>query len=966
MSAPGHPRGVSKTTHHLHLHVDGPAQFDVRRFAVREAMNEPFAVELEVMSDDHDVDLDALVGSSARFELQRDHEKVRRKWAGIITRCEQVDVDRLSTYQLVIHPRLWLLTQRRQYRVFQQMSDPEVVRAILAEWDIEPTSRIDEGLYLARKYRVQYAETDYAFVSRLLEDSGISFYFEDDETNNQLILDDAPHGGALRDEPIAFEPRPMGELRSDFAHRIEVTRQLRPGRYTQRDVDYRQRPEVPLMASDEVDGLEARFERFHLNYGAFLYAAQAGGETPVADDRGASRVNLEVGERQVARRLAAQRADARRCFFVGNAHDVAPGLVAHFANHPRPELAEGRGWLVLQSLLTGNALGEWTHEAEATAASVAYHPPLRTPKPRTRGIESATVVGPVGEEIHCDEFARIRVQFHWDREGQRDPNASCWIPVNQPWGGAGFGAVNLPRVGQEVLIDFLGEDPDRPVVVGRVYTVTNPVPYALPEHKTVSGIRSETANHPIKQMLQQALTKGIEGVVGAVGEQVGDAIGDAVGDAIGGRLGEMIGDGLGQMASGALSKALDEATNEIGTPESPLGSLIPDMAGMLSRFPNPGGALFSTIADALSSEDDEPGPPVATKAPSRATAAPLHVQSPHTAPVQSDAVAAATSGDAMLGGAGDDVVGGSDTPLPEAPGVGPQPELAETPPLPETPKPEVPMDLRRMNDAMANGFGAYSPTSETQHWLGSEVTMDDTSGGERLYVQAQRNQHIVVKANRRTVVQGTRKTKVGASDLLDVGNQQVVRTGAHRGVDVYGNQEHIVQGNITQVNQSVQVFTAPEGITTSSKSLVLVGEEDLLADCGPVPPEPPAIWKISGLFMKPDFVILDAPKLFLNPGQEALEMALATGEAPESAAETEAQVQMAEAAAKQAAVTEARAAYDDAYRAGDISHVHDPIRSGLHADVDRRFGEDVRVEAWAGFMEDNLAEPYHFYFQPPE
>src|SRR6185369_3912641 len=125
-------------------------------------------------------------------------------------------------------------------------------------------------------------------------------------------------------------------------------------------------------------------------------------------------------------------------------------------------------------------------------AGAPYHPAMKTPKPKTEGVESATVVGPAGQEIHCDEFGRIRVQFHWDREGQFDDNSSIWIHVNQPWGGAGYGASNLPRIGQEVLVDFLGGDPDRPVVVGRVYTALQPTPYTLPANKTQSGRKSNS------------------------------------------------------------------------------------------------------------------------------------------------------------------------------------------------------------------------------------------------------------------------------------------------------------------------------------------------------------------------------------------------------------------------------------------------------------------------------------------
>jgi type VI secretion system secreted protein VgrG len=132
--------------------------------------------------------------------------------------------------------------------------------------------------------------------------------------------------------------------------------------------------------------------------------------------------------------------------------------------------------------------------AEAVSAAQPYHPASKTPKPKTEGVESATVVGPPGEEIHTDEFGRIRVHFHWDRESKMDDNSSCWIHVSQAWGGAGYGGSNLPRVGQEVLVDFLGGDPDRPIVTGRVYTNLQKTPYGLPANKTQSGWKSNSTN----------------------------------------------------------------------------------------------------------------------------------------------------------------------------------------------------------------------------------------------------------------------------------------------------------------------------------------------------------------------------------------------------------------------------------------------------------------------------------------
>jgi type VI secretion system secreted protein VgrG len=137
--------------------------------------------------------------------------------------------------------------------------------------------------------------------------------------------------------------------------------------------------------------------------------------------------------------------------------------------------------------LRGTHDGEWTQACEAHSIEAPYRPPLTTPKPKTNGVESATVVGPRGEEIHCDEFGRVRVHFHWDRQSNMDEKSSCWIPVSQAWGGAGYGLMNVPRVGQEVIVDFQGGDPDRPVIVGRVHTATQPVPQRLPENKTQSG-----------------------------------------------------------------------------------------------------------------------------------------------------------------------------------------------------------------------------------------------------------------------------------------------------------------------------------------------------------------------------------------------------------------------------------------------------------------------------------------------
>jgi type VI secretion system secreted protein VgrG len=167
-------------------------------------------------------------------------------------------------------------------------------------------------------------------------------------------------------------------------------------------------------------------------------------------------------------------------------------MVMSMTGHPHDALGDGKALLIVESSLNGTQSGEWGHHCEARGTEVPFRPEVVTPKPSVNGVESATVVGQKGEEIHTDEFGRVRVHFHWDRESKMDENSSCWIHVSQAWGGAGYGGSNLPRVGQEVLVDFLGGDPDRPVIVGRVYTNLQKTPYKLPANKTQSGLKSNS------------------------------------------------------------------------------------------------------------------------------------------------------------------------------------------------------------------------------------------------------------------------------------------------------------------------------------------------------------------------------------------------------------------------------------------------------------------------------------------
>ena len=486
---------ASRTTN-LSVELASGDGFDVREFTVSEKMSQLFDVRLVALSDNPNVDFESIVGQPARFTMHGGNSPGAppRVWTGICNELEQLGAEEtgLSSYHISIVPTLWLSTQRRNHRMFQQISEPDIVTKMLSEWGIEPILKIDKGAYKKRKYRVQYAESDYAFMCRLLEDAGITFFFEQAEGETKLVLADAPQSAAAR-TPIAFREHPTTADREHVTS-VRVARKVRPGKLTIRDHDYRRPPSYNLAAtaSGAQVSVEDKLERFHYEPGAFLFGAEKGDDTPVADDKGKARTDESEGQKLAQRRLEAKRTSGTAITFGTNVPDLSPGVVTSFLDHPRGDLSSESKLLIVESSISGTSTGEWTHHCEAKSAKQSYRPDVKTQKPKVNGVESATVVGPAGEEIHCDEFGRVRVHFHWDRESKMDDNSSPWLHVNQPWGGAGYGGMNLPRIGQEVLVDFLGGDPDRPVIIGRVFTNLQKVPYKLPDMKTQSGMKSNS------------------------------------------------------------------------------------------------------------------------------------------------------------------------------------------------------------------------------------------------------------------------------------------------------------------------------------------------------------------------------------------------------------------------------------------------------------------------------------------
>lgn len=473
--------------------ASGQTDLHVRQFAARESVSNTFTIDILFRTTNHSLDFDSIVGQAATFKVHAGYASVKdggkRSWSGIVAHAEQLEAyqegglgDGNSTYTLQIVPKLWLLNHRRGNRIFQQLKIPDIITKLLGEWSIKPTWKIDGGAYPKLDFKVQYGESDFDFMSRLLEEAGIAYTFGDD---GEPVFGDALGQNEKREgAAIPFVDNPNQSIQKEFVSNVRFAREVRPGAASFRDFDPR-KPDLALFGNaSPVKGIEAKLEQYRYDAHAFLAQTGAEEKTPSADDRGFARHDPKVGNSAAARAVEAQRAGHQTIHMTANTFDLSPGSVFAIDGHPHGALTKGPKLLAIASKLTGTDTGDFDFSVEAHLGDEAYRPPQQTPKPVIQGLQSATVVGPAGQEIHCDEYGRVRVQFPWDREGKHDERSSCWIRCDLGWGGQGFGMVSLPRIGQEVLVAFLEGDPDCPTVVGRTYNASQPVPYNLPQDMT--------------------------------------------------------------------------------------------------------------------------------------------------------------------------------------------------------------------------------------------------------------------------------------------------------------------------------------------------------------------------------------------------------------------------------------------------------------------------------------------------
>jgi type VI secretion system secreted protein VgrG len=438
--------------------VEGSSEpLTVRSLSAREAISELYEADLIVTAEDGGLDFGALVGKRARVTLRDGaHERLLH---GLVCRFEELpDRDGKAAFRAVVVPRAALLDMTVGSRVLASLSAPEIVDRVLREHGITTVRTSLTGAYARRDVAIQYRESDWAFLSRLLESEGIHYHFEHGGDEEVLVLSDREVGHDPIDggEPLPFRPEAGALSAEEGISRFGFSHRIRPARMTVRDY-----PENPRVVNEETASANDTS-----SIGMYEFPA--------------TRASLRLQQARASRSVGSGRARSLR---------LAPGRVFSLREHPREDY--GARYLVTRVEHTFESAGteaSYSLGFQCVPATEPYRPERKTPVPRIHSVQSATVVGPQGLEIHTDELGRVLVRFQWDRDTSSLESA-CWVPVAHHAAGAGHGAVNVPRAGDAVLVEFLDGDPDRPIVNGRVYNLLNKHPYALPANGTKAVFR---------------------------------------------------------------------------------------------------------------------------------------------------------------------------------------------------------------------------------------------------------------------------------------------------------------------------------------------------------------------------------------------------------------------------------------------------------------------------------------------
>ena len=465
----------------------------ITRLNLIESLDQPYVATVVVSVDEADPDPTVVLGGDAVIEIER--LGVTRRVCGLVRAASTLHGDSAAgapaQLRLEIVPALWMLSLRTNTRMFQNKTVPEILEAVLSE-DLGPYSRSVQNelqeTYPAREYCLQYGETDLQFAHRLMEEEGISYAFDHAGEVEVMVLRDSNKSyPVVEGSPVPLEPNNFVIVDRQPVHRFERVHGTTTTSVALRDFDWTKGGYIVEDAAEGEDAAGRSRESYEHGHGRSLtigdYSGTAYGQNDAA--------------RQKLVRQQAHSVDA----LIGRGHGrvigFCPGTTFELAGHPMAGV-DGQ-YLITRvrhasaALENGTDTEPYHNRFECIPIDVPHRPARRAAKPRIAGIQTGVVTGPSGEEIHTDEHGRIKVQFHWDRENPADDTSSCWIRVQQKWAGSGWGFWWLPRVGMEVVVQFIDGDPDRPLVTGTVYNGANGTPYPLPDDKTKSTIKSNSS-----------------------------------------------------------------------------------------------------------------------------------------------------------------------------------------------------------------------------------------------------------------------------------------------------------------------------------------------------------------------------------------------------------------------------------------------------------------------------------------
>ncbi|WP_454911515.1 type VI secretion system Vgr family protein [Stutzerimonas chloritidismutans] len=481
---------------HFTLSLEGiEHDFKVLKFQGREAISQPYRFDLELVSERPDLDLESLLHRPAFLSFAPDGSGIH----GLVHQAAQGESgQRLTRYRLTIVPQLAYLAHRTNQRIFQHLTVPQIIAQVLEEHGIQADAyrfQLGPVIYPPREYCVQYDETDLHFIQRLCEEEGIHYHFQHSAAGHALVFGD-DQTVFPRLAATAYQQDSSLVADQPVIKRFGLRLETRTSRVTRRDYDF-EKPRLTMEATFHSD-FQPDLEDYDYP-GCFTERARGKHLSQRALERHRHDYELAEGESDQPQLASGHflplgehpRSDWNQLWLLTEVlhegkqpqvlEESITNVPAHHGLAPSPLWGEGWG----EGALTSSDFQQgYRNHFTATPWDIPFRPALNHPKPKMLGSQTAVVTGPAGEEIHCDEYGRVRVQFHWDREGQADDKTSCWLRVSSSWAGDRYGGIAIPRVGMEVLVTFLEGDPDQPLVTGCLYHKEHQVPYDLPAHKT--------------------------------------------------------------------------------------------------------------------------------------------------------------------------------------------------------------------------------------------------------------------------------------------------------------------------------------------------------------------------------------------------------------------------------------------------------------------------------------------------